>query len=75
MAGEPAYCGPAPAADPDGPVVVVTPGDVRFMVNRGYSSSTAMNEGRMPVVIYLGNHDPSGTDLTRDMDERLVAAR
>ena len=55
---------------------------VRFLANRGYSSSSAMydaaqrflaatDEGRAPVVIYLGDHDPSGMDMTRDVDDRL----
>lgn len=55
---------------------------VRFMANRGYSSSTAMydaakrmeaavNRNQWPVVIYLGDHDPSGMDMTRDVEERL----
>ena len=28
--------------------------------------------GREPVVIYLGDHDPSGVDMTRDIEERLT---
>lgn len=55
---------------------------IRFMANRGYSSATAMydgakrmlaaaNRGQWPVVIYLGDHDPSGIDMTRDVQERL----
>ena len=55
---------------------------VRFLANRGYSSSTAMYDaaqrfaeakdlGREPVVIYLGDHDPSGIDMSRDIDDRL----
>ena len=55
---------------------------VRFLANRGYSSSTAMydaanrfrgaiSEGRDAVVIYLGDHDPSGIDMSRDVFDRL----
>ena len=55
---------------------------VRFMANRGYSSSTAMYDAakrfrgvlqgdREPVVIYLGDHDPSGMDMSRDVRDRL----
>ena len=55
---------------------------VRFLANRGYSSSTAMydaaqrfvdarDRGRYPVVIYLGDHDPSGIDMSLDIDDRL----
>lgn len=56
---------------------------VTMMVNRGYSSQSAMyesamrfrtarkTEGRMPVLFYLGDHDPSGEDMVRDIEERL----
>ena len=55
---------------------------VRFLANRGYSSSTAMYDAakrfedawdldRSTVVIYLGDHDPSGLDMTRDVADRL----
>ena len=55
---------------------------VRFLANRGYSSSTAMYDGagrikealdggKYPVVIYLGDHDPSGMDMSRDIADRL----
>ena len=56
---------------------------VRFMANRGYSSSTAMYDaakrielaeamGQAPVIIYLGDHDPSGLDMNRDVHDRLT---
>ena len=55
---------------------------VRFMANRGYSSATAMYDaaqrcvdalerGQNPVIIYLGDHDPSGMDMSRDVEDRL----
>ena len=55
---------------------------VHFLANRGYSSSTAMydsskrfqealDQGQQPVVIYLGDHDPSGLDMSRDVWDRL----
>jgi len=55
---------------------------VRFTANKGYSSSSAMYEagqrmkwarrsGKSVVVLYFGDHDPSGIDMTRDIDERL----
>jgi len=55
---------------------------VRFTANKGYSSSSAMYEagkrigrairyGRNVHVFYLGDHDPSGIDMTRDIRERL----
>lgn len=57
--------------------------DVDFMANKGYSSASAMYEvakmlhrrGRQEYrdvwVLYLGDHDPSGLDMTRDVEERL----
>lgn len=54
---------------------------VTMMVNRGYSSQSAMYEsaerfnsmsdGRAPILFYLGDHDPSGEDMVRDIAERL----
>lgn len=55
---------------------------VRFTANKGYSSSSAMYEagkriadalryGRVVHLFYLGDHDPSGIDMTRDIRERL----
>lgn len=55
---------------------------VTLMVNRGYSSSSAMYEsarrilreadGRETTVIYLGDFDPSGEDMVRDVRDRLA---
>jgi len=57
---------------------------VRFTANKGYSSSSAMYEAgkriaeaifrqdRKVHVFYLGDHDPSGIDMTRDIRERLA---
>jgi hypothetical protein len=53
---------------------------VTLMVNRGYSSQSAMYEsarrfldhGGQPILFYLGDHDPSGEDMVRDIRERLV---
>lgn len=55
--------------------------DIGFTANKGYSSSSAMYEvGKRLVskarrkelhVLYLGDHDPSGIDMTRDVEERL----
>ena len=55
---------------------------VRFTANRGYSSQSMMyeagkrikrmiNAGKNVFVLYLGDHDPSGIDMTRDVFERL----
>lgn len=50
-------------------------------VNRGYSSATAMydaskrfviNYGKNCILLYLGDHDPSGLDMIRDIDDRLA---
>ena len=57
--------------------------DIGFMANKGYSSSSAMYEagrrladkmsfGKHIAIIYLGDHDPSGIDMTRDVEERLL---
>jgi hypothetical protein len=56
--------------------------DVPFTANKGYSSSTALyeaakrmelrlNDEREVHVIYLGDHDPSGIDMSRDVHARL----
>lgn len=55
---------------------------IRFTANKGYSSSSAMYEAgkrihraKMHVdevhIFYLGDHDPSGIDMTRDIAARL----
>jgi hypothetical protein len=56
--------------------------DVPFTANKGYSSSSALYEaskrfvdaskrGKALHVIYLGDHDPSGIDMSRDVQDRL----
>ncbi len=56
--------------------------DVRFTANKGYSSQSAMYRagqrlkdaityGKDVYVMYLGDHDPSGLDMDRDILERL----
>lgn len=56
--------------------------DVRYFSCRGYSSASAMwraaqrlmgyeGVGQDTVVLHLGDHDPSGIDMTRDIQERL----
>jgi hypothetical protein len=52
---------------------------VTLMVNRGYSSQSAMYEsaqrfidsGKPGILFYLGDHDPSGEDMVRDIATRL----
>jgi len=54
---------------------------VRLMVNRGYSSCTAMHDAynrfrrarirkQKVKILYLGDHDPSGLDMIRDVEDR-----
>ena len=55
--------------------------DITFAANKGYSSSstlyaigTMLQRERIEKtvhVLYLGDHDPSGIDMTRDVEERL----
>jgi len=56
--------------------------DVTFQANKGYSSSsalylaakrfvTASRDGKNLHIIYLGDHDPSGIDMTRDILDRM----
>ena len=56
---------------------------VSLIANKGYSSASAMyeaalrikekmEEGKSCHVLYLGDHDPSGVDMGRDIKERLV---
>ena len=55
---------------------------IRLMVNRGYSSCSAMHDAynrflenaakhEEAMIIYMGDHDPSGLDMIRDIDERM----
>lgn len=55
---------------------------IHMMVNRGYSSASAMHdayqrfetawdEDKHVVILYLGDHDPSGLDMVRDIRERI----
>lgn len=57
--------------------------DVGFTANKGYSSVSSMFEigqrlkGKMydekhVHILYLGDHDPSGIDMTRDVEKRLM---
>jgi hypothetical protein len=56
--------------------------DVAFFACRGYTSQSEMwaasqrlieyrDEGQTPVIIHLGDHDPSGVDMSRDINDRL----
>lgn len=57
---------------------------IRLIVNKGYSSTSAMYdahkrvrdnllEGKKVVILYLGDHDPSGLDMIRDINKRTKA--
>jgi hypothetical protein len=50
---------------------------IRLMVNRGYSSVSAMYDAYKrlcddDVILYFGDHDPSGMDMIRDVRDRLL---
>jgi len=56
---------------------------IRLSVNRGYTSVSAMysayqriygqlvSEDRSTKILYVGDHDPSGLDMIRDIEDRL----
>jgi hypothetical protein len=55
---------------------------VNMFACRGYASQSSMwragqrmasyvRQGKRPIVFHLGDHDPSGIDMTRDNEERL----
>lgn len=57
--------------------------DVPFFACRGYTSQSEMwgagqrlerwkRQGQTPILLYLGDHDPSGIDMTRDVIDRLT---
>lgn len=61
---------------------VCTDNDVPYFSCRGYTSQSAMHDaalrlrryekqGQKTVVIHLGDHDPSGVDMSRDIQDRL----
>ncbi len=50
---------------------------INLMVTRGYASITAIFEtaeriGTNPLILYFGDHDPSGLDMIRDIEDRLA---
>ena len=56
---------------------------VTLVVNKGYTSSTAMytayerflervEDGQKVKILYFGDHDPSGLDMVRDIDDRIM---
>lgn len=65
---------------------VCTRNDVAYFSCRGYTSqseiwsasqrliraTTRRNAGKQSIIIHLGDHDPSGIDMTRDIRDRLT---
>jgi len=62
---------------------VCTQLDVPYFSCRGYTSSSEMwgaaqrlldhqRAGQAPLILHLGDHDPSGKDMTRDVADRLA---
>ena len=58
------------------------PLDVPYFACKGYTSQSAMweagqrllqykRDGYKPIIFHLGDHDPSGIDMSRDIQERL----
>lgn len=56
---------------------------VKLVVNKGYTSSSAIYtayeriveqlcKGKRVTILYFGDHDPSGLDMVRDIQERLM---
>jgi len=64
---------------------ITTKYQVSLIIDRGYSSVTAMQKASVrihnneyrngkwkhPYILYLGDHDPSGLDMERDIEDRL----
>ncbi|WP_031039777.1 hypothetical protein [Streptomyces sp. NRRL F-5650] len=57
--------------------------DVNYFSCRGYTSQSELwgasqrmiryeQAGQKPVIIHLGDHDPSGVDMTRDIEDRMA---
>lgn len=56
--------------------------DIPYLSCRGYTSQSEMHEtalrfkdiiddGQQPVILHFGDHDPSGIDMSRDIQDRL----
>ncbi len=61
---------------------VANENDISFFSCRGYTSQSEMwgaarrltryvEQGKTPVIIHLGDHDPSGVDMSRDIFDRI----
>jgi len=42
-----------------------------FMYEAGVRLARYIAEGKTPLILHLGDHDPSGIDMTRDIEDRL----
>lgn len=62
---------------------VTLPFGVTLSINKGYTSSTAIysayqrfkeriDDGQRVVILYFGDHDPSGLDMIRDIEDRIM---
>lgn len=60
--------------------------DLSYFACKGYASESAMwsaaqrllskeREGKQSIILHLGDHDPSGMDMTRDIQDRLWGFR
>ena len=60
--------------------------DISYFACRGYVSQSEMysaaqrlirysEDGQVPVIIHLGDHDPSGIDMSRDISDRIEMFR
>ena len=60
--------------------------DISYFACRGYVSQSEMysaanrlirhsEDGQIPVIIHLGDHDPSGIDMSRDISDRIEMFR
>jgi hypothetical protein len=56
--------------------------DIPYFACKGYNSQSEMwgasqrflqyiDNGQVPIVLHFGDHDPSGVDMTRDIEDRL----
>lgn len=61
---------------------ITNPYTIMLVVNKGYTSSTAMygsyvrfvkafKDGKKVKILYFGDHDPSGLDMIRDIRDRI----
>lgn len=61
----------------------IDPYHIRLVINKGYTSSSSLydayerfvnqinDHGKKIIILYFGDHDPSGIDMVRDIDDRM----